>query len=121
MPAICKIAETYGFRVLEDAACALGSYVSVIGSFWEVRLMDMQAVKIDKDDIALKGQEIYDKTLKEKLERDHRGEIVAIEVDTGDYFLGKTGVEATRRARQKYPNAVCYVLKIGFPVVHKFR
>lgn len=83
--------------------------------------MDIQAVKIDKDEIALRGQGIYDQTLKEKLERDHRGEIAAIEVETGDYFLGKTSIEATRKARQKYPNAVFYVVKIGFPVVHKFR
>ena len=83
--------------------------------------MNMQAVKIDKDEIALKGQEIYDKTLKEELERDHRGEIVAIEVDTGDYFLGERGIEAIRKAREKYPNAVFYLVKIGFPAVHKFR
>lgn len=83
--------------------------------------MDVQAVEIDKDEIALRGQGIYDQTLKEKLERDHRGEIVAIDVETGDYFLGKTSIEATKKAEQKYPNAVFYVVKIGFPVVHKFR
>jgi len=83
--------------------------------------MEIQALEIDKDEIASRGQEIYAQTLKEKLERDHLGEIVAIEVETGDYFLGKTSIEATKKARQKYPNAVFYVVKIGYPVVHKFR
>ena len=83
--------------------------------------MDVQAVEIDKDEIAFRGQGIYDQTLKAKLERDHRGEIVAIEVETGDYFLGKTSIEATKMAEQKYPDSVFYVVKIGFPVVHKFR
>jgi len=32
MPAICKVAEKYGLKVLEDAACALGAYVSVDSS-----------------------------------------------------------------------------------------
>jgi dTDP-4-amino-4,6-dideoxygalactose transaminase len=32
MPAICEIADKYGLKVLEDAACALGAYVSVNNS-----------------------------------------------------------------------------------------
>ena len=56
-----------------------------------------------------------------KLEKEHRGEIVAIEVGTDDYFLGKRGIEAITKARKKYPNAVFYLVKIGFPAVHKFR
>jgi perosamine synthetase len=32
MPAICKIAKEYGLKVLEDAACALGAYVSADSS-----------------------------------------------------------------------------------------
>ncbi len=32
MPVICRIADKYGLKVLEDAACALGAYVSVNGS-----------------------------------------------------------------------------------------
>lgn len=83
--------------------------------------MNLPAVEIDKDEIALKGQKIYDKTLKEKLEKEHRGEIVAIEVETGDYFLGKRGIEAIKKAREKYPHSVFYSVRIGFPAVHKFR
>ena len=83
--------------------------------------MNIPAVEIDKDEIALKGQRIYDQNLREKLEKEHWGEIVTIEVETGDYFLGKRGIEAIKKARGKYPNAVFYSVKIGFPAVHKFR
>jgi len=83
--------------------------------------MELQAIKVDKDEVALKGQQIYDHTLKQKLERDHWGDVVVIEVDTGDYFLGKTSTEAINTAKEKYPNSIFYVVKIGFPAVHKFR
>ncbi len=67
---------------------------------------------INKAELAAKGEGIYAK-LKEKLEREHRGEFVAIEVESGDYFLGKTFQEADKKAREKYPKSVFYVVRIG--------
>ena len=43
---------------------------------------------VDKNEHVDKGTAIYEK-IKDKLEPEHKGEFVAIEVDTGDYFLGK--------------------------------
>jgi hypothetical protein len=73
----------------------------------------MASIKvINKTEMAAKGESIY-ATLKEKLEKEHRGEFVAIEVDSGDYFLGQTLQEADKKARQKYPDRVFYVIRIG--------
>jgi len=41
-----------------------------------------------------KAEAIYRKKLKTKLERKYKGRIVAIDVESGDYFLGKTVLEA---------------------------
>ena len=43
---------------------------------------------VDKDEMVDKGDEIY-KKIKDKLEPEHKGEFIAIEVDTGDYFVGR--------------------------------
>lgn len=67
---------------------------------------------INKTELATKGESIYAK-LKEKLEKDHWGKFVAIDVDSGDYFLGKSFQEADEKAREKYPNSVFYVVRIG--------
>jgi hypothetical protein len=67
---------------------------------------------INKADMAAKGESIYAR-LKEKLEQEHRDEFVAIEVDSGDYFLGRTLQEADKKAREKYPDRVFYVIRIG--------
>jgi len=73
----------------------------------------MASIKvINKAEMAAKGESIY-ATLKEKLEKEHRGKFVAIEVDSGDYFLGRTLQEADKKARQKYPDRVFYVIRIG--------
>jgi len=75
------------------------------------------ALTINKEELVAKGQEIY-QHLKEKLEPGHNGQIVAIEVESGDYFLGQSVVEAGKKARKKHPDKFFYFVKVGFPAVH---
>ncbi len=75
---------------------------------------------VDKNALVEKGKEIYRK-IKDKLEPVHKGEIVAIEVKTGDYFIGKDMVEADEKAREKYPDEVFYFNKIGYRAVYVHR
>jgi len=76
---------------------------------------------IDKNELVEKGKEIYKKKLKDKLEPEHKGEIVAIDIKSGDYFLGKSVIEADRKAREKYPDDVFYFNKIGYRAVYVHR
>ena len=82
--------------------------------------MDKQVVMINKQELASRGKQIY-AVLREKLEPEHKGRIVAIDPDTGDYFLGNTLFEADKKARQKYPGKVFYAVKIGYPAVYVHR
>jgi hypothetical protein len=70
--------------------------------------------------IADLGQQIYDERLRKKLERRYKGKIVAIEVESGDYFVGDTIHEATEKGRQKYPDSVFYSVRVGYPAVYSF-
>ena len=45
-----------------------------------------------------KGEEFYQKYFKDKFEKDHFGEIVAIEPISGDYFFDKRVIEAVKKA-----------------------
>ena len=44
----------------------------------------------------------------------NRGRFVAIEPDSGDFFLGDTMGEASERMRTTYPDAVGFIGRIGF-------
>jgi len=68
-----------------------------------------------------KAQAIYRKKLKPKLERKHKGRIVAIDVESGDYFLGKTVLESIEKGRKKHPGKIFYAVRIGYPAVHSLR
>lgn len=79
----------------------------------------MRPVKLEPIDIhqlSEEGKKIYQE-LKDSLETEHKGEYLAIEVESGDYFIGKTIEEAGEKARQKYPDKVFHLIKIGYPGV----
>ncbi|MGH7800908.1 MAG: hypothetical protein ACREOW_09815 [Thermodesulfobacteriota bacterium] len=72
-------------------------------------------------ELAQEGEEIYKSRLKTKLERKYRGKLIAIDVDSGEYFMGKTVLEAVEKGRQKYPNKVFHAIRVGYPAVHSIR
>jgi len=51
----------------------------------------------------------------------HKGHVVAIEPDSGQYFLGKDVLEAARHAMTALPGRVFDFFRIGYPAVHKLR
>jgi hypothetical protein len=51
--------------------------------------------------------------LRAELEPEHVDEFVAIEPESGDYFLGTTLSEATRAARQLYPDRLTHAMRVG--------
>jgi len=76
---------------------------------------------VDFRRLAEEGERIYHERLKDQLEPQYKGKIVAIEVDSGDYFIGDTVVEAGEKARKKHPDKVFHFIRIGFRAVHKRR
>lgn len=56
-----------------------------------------------------------------RLLADHKGQVVAVEPDSGQYFLGKDVLEAARHAMTAFPNKVFDFFRIGYPAVHKLR
>jgi hypothetical protein len=60
------------------------------------------------------AEEFYQRRLKAKLERTHRGQVVAIDPDTHEYFVARDGVAALKLIYQKYPGKSLYLRGIGY-------
>ena len=60
-----------------------------------------------------RSEEIYTNRLRAILEPTHIDEYVAIEPESGNYFLGKTLNEATRAARRNYPDRPTHAMRVG--------
>lgn len=71
-------------------------------------------VGVSPSQITNKGEKLYQKELKDLLEPAHRGKYVAIEPESGDYFVGDDPIQADTQAQEKHPEKVFYLKKIGY-------
>ncbi|MEX0865959.1 MAG: hypothetical protein WD030_01285 [Pirellulales bacterium] len=60
-----------------------------------------------------RAKAIYFERLQTTLEAEHPDRYVAVEPESGDYFLGDTIDEAVKSARTKYPTRLSHILRIG--------
>ena len=65
------------------------------------------------DEFVQRAEEVYATRLQTILEPEHIDEFVAIEPESGDYFLGTTLGEAARAARKSYPDRLTHAMRIG--------
>lgn len=70
--------------------------------------------------LAEKGKEFYNRSLKQLLEPTENGKFIAIEPDSGRYFVGKTTRETMDAAHCALPDKKFYLQRIGFAFAHSF-
>ena len=69
--------------------------------------------------LAQRGEAIYNRDLRPLLEPEHRGEVVAIDTETGEYELGANVLLASKALRARKPNAQIWVVRVGHRAVHR--
>ena len=75
--------------------------------------------KLILSEFSQKGEDIYNTRIKHELPPDLKGKIVAIEVESGDYFIGDTPLKAGICGQKKHPNKQFYFKRIGYDTVYK--
>ena len=66
-----------------------------------------------------KGEDIYNTRIQSELPPGLKGKIVAIEVESGDYFIEDTPLKAGIQGQKKHPNKQFYFKRIGYDTVWK--
>lgn len=72
------------------------------------------------EEIAAAAKQIYNTRLKTSLEQSHKDEFLAIESESGNYFLGSTLSKALGAARRKYPDRLSHTIRVGHPAAVHF-
>jgi hypothetical protein len=70
------------------------------------------------DDLIERGQSTYRRRLASIPQPSHDGEFVAVEPDSGRYFLGSTASAALVAARSAMPKNLFYLTRIGRETAH---
>ncbi len=63
--------------------------------------------------VIARAKEIYEQRLKTALEKDRKDQFVAIEPDSGEFFVAETFDAAVKLARSKYPSKLSHTIRIG--------
>jgi hypothetical protein len=64
-------------------------------------------------DVARRAKQLYEESLKAHLEATHQHDFVAIEPESGNYYLGKTLSEAIQASRVAHPDRLAFAIRVG--------
>jgi hypothetical protein len=73
-----------------------------------------------KKQIVEEGKRIYAEKLKATAERDHWGQFLVVDVQSGDFEIAKNDAAASLQILKRRPNAVLYGIRIGDEVAYRF-
>jgi hypothetical protein len=65
-------------------------------------------------DLIRRGQERYERDIRSQVEV-HRGKMLAIDVDSGEYALADDSLAAIKQLKAKAPEASVYLMRVGYP------
>ena len=80
--------------------------------------MTVQSSKYSKEDVAERGHQIYDAQIRSQVEANHHGEIIAIDVKTGDFTIAIDSLNAAKQLLIDHAEAQIFCIRIGHRAVH---
>ncbi|MBA2343543.1 MAG: hypothetical protein H0V83_00410 [Rubrobacter sp.] len=71
----------------------------------------------DKDEIARRGKDLYERRIRKEVEADgaNEGRFVAVDVESSDHEIADNALEAGAGLRRRRPDAVVYLVRAGRP------
>ena len=72
----------------------------------------MRPTMLTSEEIAARGIKIYEDVIRSRVERDHQGDFVVIDIDSGDYEIDPKDIEASTRLKQRRPEAILFGLRV---------
>ncbi len=82
--------------------------------------MAVRQRRYSKEELARQGQELYESGIRQQVETDNDGKIVAIDIETGDFEVDENVVPATNRLFARLPDAQPWIIRIGHRAVYHF-
>lgn len=81
----------------------------------------MQAILLSREEVARRARQLYESSIRQKVETEENiGNMVIIDIETGDYEVDKTGIKAAHNLSAKHPYARLFAFCIGYNVAATF-
>ena len=72
------------------------------------------------EEVVARGKRYYENGIRQRLEANHSGEYVVINTDTGEYEIDLDRDVVSLRARERWPYAGRYLLRVGYRAFIRF-
>lgn len=76
-------------------------------------------VEYTKEEIVKIGKEIYERDIRPIVEANNEGRVVAIDILTGEYEVAANAMTSAEQLRARVPDAVVFVMRVGYPTLHR--
>jgi hypothetical protein len=76
--------------------------------------------RYSKDEFARRGDEIYEREVRPRLEAAQEGQFVAIDIETGAYEIDPDELTACDRLRARIPEAQIWLVRAGSRYLQRF-
>lgn len=76
-------------------------------------------IEFTREEIVQRGREIYERDIRSQVEPGNTGRVVAIDVRTGEFELADDAITSASRLRVRIPEAAVFVLRVGYPTLHR--
>lgn len=70
-------------------------------------------------EVASRGEAIYRREIRDRVDPKHKGKFLVIDIETGEYEMNADDLVATKCLLAKPPDAVIYGLQIGSPTAYR--
>ena len=71
------------------------------------------------DEVASRGESIYVNQIRDKVNPEHKGKYLVIDIESGEYVINDDDLAATKKLLASHPDAVIYGLRIGYPSAYR--
>ncbi len=71
------------------------------------------------EEIVKRGEELYNRHLRAEVEAGNEGKFLILDIETGAYEVDSDELAAVQRAKATNPNAVLYIMRIGYATAYK--
>jgi hypothetical protein len=82
--------------------------------------MPVRQPRYNKEEAARRGNEIYERDIRPQVEADHRGEYVAIDIETSAWEIDADQRVAGDRLRARIPDAQTWLTRVGYGYIRRF-
>lgn len=81
----------------------------------------MKTILLSHEQVAERAKYLYENHIKQQVETEENiGKMVIIDIETGNYEVDRTGLQAAEHLSQTNPNARLFGLRIGYNVAASF-